>query len=835
MYWKLGWREIERHPVRALLTLASVVIAVAGVVAVGFASRTARRAFDDIYQAVAGRADLEVSTEIGDTFEDRLLDKISKLPGVEAAAPLIQRPVIMYVGKKSVQLMALAIDSKLDPAIRDIKLEAGKTLAEEPGVMLHAALAKSLGVKVGDSVDLMTRLGNKTTHVVGLYTLHGVAAASQGVEMLMPLSAAQVLYRTMNRLGAIQIVLKPGADIAQVKAEISKLLPPGVTVQPPAARSQMAEETSLSTQQGLNMARAFSLLVSVFIIANTFLIAVTQLRKQLGIMRAIGATRRQVALLVFQQALLMGLIGTILGSVVGVVVAHYLNHAMGELYVTTLPPIKLTPAPFIWAAAIGLIISMLGAALPARKASHSSPMEAIRDTVPGANEGVARGLVLTGGIMVVVCSAILAASIRGSLSMEIAVWGAVLLLIGMVLMLPIALPWLSQVASWVLRPWMWLEARLARRQLLRHRSRTTLTVGVVFIAISTGIGLANSVIDNVQNVRDWYHKTIIVDFYLRATGPSMATGLAADMPDTIDAEVKQIPYITASDTSRFMIVKAAGKQVSLIIRGYDNDKLQMFDLVSGDPTTVRESLKKGETVIGSVLAQRTKLKVGDDITMQTRNGDEKFRIAAVVNDYQAGGLTMYLDREFARKLFDIGGVDAYLINADPAHKAEVRDALQKVADKYGLELRTSSDVQQKIDSMMSGVVAGLWGMVFILLLVAAFGVANTLMMAVLEQTREFGLLRVVAMTRGQIRKTIFAQALVIGLLALVPGVFAGVGVAYLIHLATQPVIGHPVKFETHPMLMVGGLVFGLLIVVVAAWVPAERASRLELTTALRMG
>jgi putative ABC transport system permease protein len=90
------------------------------------------------------------------------------------------------------------------------------------------------------------------------------------------------------------------------------------------------------------------------------------------------------------------------------------------------------------------------------------------------------------------------------------------------------------------------------------------------------------------------------------------------------------------------------------------------------------------------------------------------------------------------------------------------------------------------------------------------------------------------MTRAQVRKTIFAQALVIGLLALVPGVVAGVGVAYLIHLATEPVIGHPVKFVPHPWLLAGGLVFGLIVVALAAWLPAERASRLELTKALRM-
>src|SRR6185436_2240189 len=144
---------------------------------------------------------------------------------------------------------------------------------------------------------------------------------------IMPLSAAQYYYLTFKKIDSAQIVLKPGVDESVARKEIQKLLPEGITVRKPEARSPMAEETSLSTQQGMRMGRAFSLVVAVFIIANTFLINVTHRRKQLGIMRAIGGTRRQIAGMVFREAMLMGIVGTILGSILGVVAAHYMTNA----------------------------------------------------------------------------------------------------------------------------------------------------------------------------------------------------------------------------------------------------------------------------------------------------------------------------------------------------------------------------------------------------------------------------------------------------------------------------------------------------------------------------
>ena len=833
--WKFAWREARMRPSRAILTLLSIVIGVAAVVAVTIASDTTGHAFDQIFKTVAGKAELEVVAPIGSSFDERIAAKIRELPDVQAVAPLIKRNTVMYVGKKQYRgLVALGVDPTIDHEVRDYDITAGKFSEKTGGILLDEAFANNAGIKVGQEVDLQTRRAFIKAKVAGYYKSRGVPTGTQGLTVIMPLSAAQYFYLTFKKIDSAQIVLKPGVDEGAAREQIQKLLPEGITVRKPEARSPLAEETSLSTQQGMRMGRAFSLVVAVFIIANTFLINVTQRRKQLGIMRAIGATRRQIAGMVFREAMLMGVIGTVLGSGLGVLAAHYLTGAMGALYQTKLPPIELKIWPFVVGGLCGLGVSLLAAALPAYKASHLSPLEAMRDVRSEELEGSSRWLVVIGICIALTGVCILAASIRGWLPMMHSVWAAVLVLIGLVLMLPVVLKPISIVAAFLFERSMPVESKLARLQLLRHHSRTTLTIGVVFIAIAAGIGLANSVMDTVENVRSWYRKSIVADFFVRAEAPSMATGAATDIPDSIAPEIKRVAGIDTIDALRLGAgIKAAGEDATIIARDHSRDEPPDLDLVSGDLSKLRDQFRGGQVAIGSVLAERTKLKIGDKITLDSQDGPKTFPIAAIVNDYQAGGLTIHMERKIAHDQLGLEGVNAFIITADHNRLQQVRSELEKITEKNGLLLLSSADIQQSIDVMMAGVVAALWAMVALLLIVSAVGVTNTLTINVLEQTREIGLLRVVAMTQGQVRKTIFTQAMIMALLALVPGILAGIGVAYLINLAMLPVTGHAVGFTLHPWLLVGGLIIGLLVVSFAAWLPANRASRLDLPTALR--
>jgi putative ABC transport system permease protein len=403
-----------------------------------------------------------------------------------------------------------------------------------------------------------------------------------------------------------------------------------------------------------------------------------------------------------------------------------------------------------------------------------------------------------------------------------------LALVGLVLLLPLLLKPLVIVAQWIIRPVARVESRLAGRQLLRHRGRTALTVGVLFIAVSTGFGLAGSLLDNVADVRHWYHTAIVGDFFVRAAMPDMETGLSATVPEGTGRLLRGIEGVKRLDSVRFVAARAAGQDV-IVIAVRNEFRSNAGDLATG---LLAPPSEEG-AVIGSVLAQRAGLKRGDSISLETRQGPQRLDVTAVANEYFAGGLTVNLRRETAERLLGVEGVDAYVIKADHRKLKEVEQALRELCVKQGILLQSYADLTQTIENMMAGMLASLWGLLVLGLLVAAFGVANTLGMNVLEQTRELGLLRVVTMTRGQVRRMIIAQALMLGLLGVVPGIPASVLMTYVLYLATPPVVGHPIPFIWHPWLLATGLGGALVIVLIAAWVPAERAARLELHTALR--
>ena len=840
LYWRFAWRELRQRPSRPILTLLSVVIGVGAVVAVTIASSTTHRAFDQIFKTVAGKASLQISTPVGTNFDERVLEKVREVPGVKVVAPLMARTTKLRFARegqkeKTYTVQVLGVDPAVDREVHDYEIVDGKPLDEEPGVLMEANFAKNQGIKAGDTVILSSPLDPFGEGVVaGLYKSNDIASGAAGAPMYLPITAVQQLWRSRGLINSAQVKTDPEVDPKAVESAIAAVLPKGVSVEAPATRSAMAEETSLSTQQGMRMARGFSVLVALFIIANTFLINVTQRRRQIGIMRAIGATRAQIAGMMYREALLMGIVGTILGSLLGILAAHYLTVAMGTLYQSELPPIELSVYPFLVGAAVGLGISMLAAVLPSRRASHLSPLEAMRDVLPEEIEGVQTGLTKLGAAVVLLGAAVMAGCVMGVLSMFHTVWAAVLMLAGAVLLMPLALKPLSGIVMFFLQLVMPVEGRLARLQLLRHRSRTTLTVGVVFIAAATGVGLANSVMDTVNNVQSWYRKAIVADFWVRASEPSMATGLAPDLPEGVGDEIDKVKGIRSKDALRLGSVKVAGETASLIARDHTETGVPDLDIVSGDPEcTPRGRSRTAKLLWGRCSLNVRNLKVGDKLVLETSTGDKSFPVAAIVNDYQSGGLTIHMERAVARLELGYEGISSYIIKADPKQIAEVRKQLLEIAERNGLIVESFTDIRAKIDRMMSGVVASLWAMVVLGLLVSAVGVTNTLTINVLEQTRELGLLRIIAMTQSQVRKTIFTQAVIMALLALVPGILAGVAVAYLINVAMMPVIGHPVHFGFHPVLLIGGLLAGLTVVSVAAWFPANRAAKLGLLEAVR--
>ena len=290
----------------------------------------------------------------------------------------------------------------------------------------------------------------------------------------------------------------------------------------------------------------------------------------------------------------------------------------------------------------------------------------------------------------------------------------------------------------------------------------------------------------------------------------------------------------ATRSGELIVAEHSGENsIIVLVREFKQQRQVYFDLIDGDGDEALRRLPEGAVVVGSVLAQRAALKLGDVIPLETREGTRQLPIVGIANDYLAGGMTIYMHRAVAEKLLDVQGVDAYVIQADNKQLPAVETALQVLCSEHGLLLQSYADLVGFIEQMMSGVIGSLWALLALGFVIAAFGLVNTLAMNILEQTREIGVLRVVAMTRRQVRRTILAQATMMGLIGLTPGALMGLLIARLINLSTLPTTGHAIQFVFRPWLLAVCFAAAFVIVVASAYLPAERATRLKLSNALQ--
>lgn len=843
------WRSMQQRPGRTILTVLSIVIGVTAAVAVGLGTATTRNAYKAMFSLVTGKAGLEVSAKGSGVFSIGLIDEVKKVPGVKVAAPVLDRAGSMSFGdNRRTRLKVLGIDPQLDPLVRDYVFASGRNVATGYEVALDDGLAKFLGLAVNDKVKILGsgRLGgSKEFTIVGLFRIESGVSLAQLGTALIPLSTAQGHFnpRTIPKdsIDKIQIVTDGEADV--VLSRIAKTLPDNVEVHKPAASTQLMQETLMASEQGLEVTTIFSLLMAAFIILNTFLMNVSERRRHISIMRAIGATRSQITWSLLSEAMLLGVIGTIIGIATGFGLAYVGTQVIAQAFEVQLPRLVevMTPWPFIVGAVFGILMSLIGAALPAWMAGQVSPLEGMNRLVrqPSRNFNT---LFLVGGLIQVVGSlAVTAACIYGYLPIDVATWAGLPLLIGLVMLNSLVLRPQVGIIGAVLGLFNRVEARLAQKQILRNHMRSALTIGVLFIAGSTGVGMANSIMDNVRDVHDWSGKAIIGDFFVRAMMPDMAQGNAPDLPAEIGEELKQVPHIDLDGTNLVEAkVLPPGQKTDdavtaiVVSRDFFSDD-PAFDLVEGQREGIGEPLRRGEVVIGSVLAHKLSLHAGDKLPLVTKTGVRQVPICGVANDYLVGGVSVYVWRPFAEEWLDATGVDGYIVRLKDGEKQfrpEVETQLAAIAKKYDVLLISQQDVAQSINRFVGGTEWSLWLLVLMGYVVAAFGMVNTLTMNVLEQTRELGLLRIVAMTKKQVRRTIVNQAMIIGGIGLPPGILVGVGIAYVQNLSMPASFGHHIRFHIYEWMLLGTLLGGLAIVIIAAWFPARRATRINVVEAL---
>jgi len=828
----LSWREFRSHAGRTLLSLLSIVVGVASVVSVAMATRATREAYADLYETLAGRAGLQIVASLGGGVDQQLVLPAQKLAGVESVVPVVQRATILRFKGQRAQALAIGIDPNNEVTKSDYPVAEGTWLKPEPGVLLETAFAKQLGVQVGDSIKLLVKRGLVELPVVGLVAPAQGAAFSQGL-LFLSISRAQYLFRIPKQLDVIYLNLADGADEVAVQKAMAAELPEGVRVEVPPARSALADQSLMAMYQGLNLASSLSVVVASFIIMNTFLMTVAERTKQMAIMRAIGATRKQILWLIMREGLWFGISGTVLGLAAGVGAAALLTRLIGRLFGTSMPAPSFTPTTCVLGVLVGLGVSLLASLVPAWKAARIPPLQGMRQVASVSNRKSKPIIPLLGFLLLCAASAVVVAVIQHHLPFSYSIPGTLAIFIALVLMLPLIIEPAARVVGFLLLPILGFEGKLAQRQLLRHRARSILTLGVLFVATATGIGTSITVLNDSKDVDRWFERSIGGDFFVRAMMLDMRTGKTADLPASVGEEIQAIPGIEKVRMARFVSTKSKDDYVIVAARDFNPEDPLYLDLKQGDEKTLLDKLLQGSVVIGNVLSERMKLNVGDTIELESENGTHQLPIVGVANDYAAAGLVVYMERKLAEKMLGITGVDVYIVQAKDGRLPEVEKSLDEITKKYDLLLQSYADVKQLVYGTKNGIIGSLWGLLALGFIVATFGIANTLAMNVLEQTREIGLLRVIAMTRGQVRRMIVSQAIILGVSGLTPGLIAGIIMALVSNYTTHSAFGHAAEFHLHPALLLVVLIAASFVVVLAAVIPAIRAAGLEPAKALR--
>ncbi|HYT77240.1 MAG TPA: FtsX-like permease family protein, partial [Vicinamibacterales bacterium] len=387
----ISWQYARRHVLRTALTVAGIVLGVAVFVAMHTANQNVLLAFSQTIDRIAGRTELQVTAgEAG--FGEDVLEKVQSASTVRIAVPVIEAVAESGLARQGT-LLVLGVDMTGDRRLREYDLESGQDaiiddplvfLAQPDSLIVSKDLADKHHLAVGSRLPLQTALGERPFTIRGIMEPTGLATAFGGSLVIMDVYAAQKMFGRGRTFDRIDLALAPGVTVADAERELTVLLGPGFEIQPPATRGRQAETMLAGYAVMVSISSAFALFVGMFIIYNSFAIAVTQRRSEIGILRALGATRRQIRWLFLGESAALGTIGSVAGLGLGLLIAHAtaatLSGLAADLYGVAQQASEVTARPVVLALAvvIGVATSVVAVVIPARNAANVDPVHALQ-------------------------------------------------------------------------------------------------------------------------------------------------------------------------------------------------------------------------------------------------------------------------------------------------------------------------------------------------------------------------------------------------------------------------------------------------------------------------
>jgi putative ABC transport system permease protein len=654
----------------------------------------------------------------------------------------------------------------------------------------------------------------------------------------MDVYAAQAVFGRGRTFDRIDIGVREGLDPAAVGRKLQDLLGPTYEVQPPSSRGQHFEALSRVYGLSANITSLFALFIGLFIIFNTFSIAVTQRRSEIGILRALGATRKQIRTLFLAESVAIGLAGSVAGIGLGLLMARgmagYISDILGEIYGIgeRTKDIAADPRLLITAVVIGTITSVIAAFIPARNAAAIDPVQALQkgkyQIITAGENRIRRllALVLTAAATACVLLA------RGSNWIYV---GYVLAISAGVLLTPTATALVSRVLRPLLKRLSPVEGALAADSLIQAPRRTSGTVAALMLSIALVIGLAGLAKASYMYIVQWMDVALNPDLFVTASESLTRRGFR--FPASVEDGLRAVPGVAEVQAVRNGRVIINGRPVMLTATEAGAIYARApLTLIEGSPTDLFGPVARGQALsVSENFAILHNYKRGDIVPIPSPDGVLRLPIAAIVRDFSDQQGNILLDLNTYRLHWRDDSINVFRVYVKPGAKAaEVRQAiLDRFGHMHRLFVLTNKDVRSYILRLTDQWFGLTYIQIAVAVLVAVLGIVNTLTVSITDRRRELGVLQAIGALRKQIRRTVWIEALAIGVIGLILGLAFGAAQLYYSLIATSTgFAGFRLTYEYPVAIALALWPVMLGAALLAALAPGESAVRGSLVEAL---
>jgi putative ABC transport system permease protein len=828
---KVALRGLLEHKGRLLATFFAVVMGVAFMSGVLTLTDTMNKAFDDLFADVYRDTDAVVrsSRELGDEatggvraqVDESLVDEVAAVDGVAAAegnvegyAQVIDREGDV-VGDPAMGAPTFGANWQVTPELNPFDIVDGRGPEAAGEIVIDRGTADDSGYAVGDTVPVQTQQGSGEYELVGIARF-GTADSPGGSNWVMWTTAeAQELVGQEGRYNAIGVVADDGVSQDEVVAAVDEVVPDGTEV---LTGEAITEETQSDVRQSLSFLTTFFLIfaliaifVGTFVIYNSFSIIVAQRTREMALLRAIGASRKQVRRSVIVEAVVVGLVASVVGFLAGLGVAILL----GELLQIPEGSLAILPTSIITAIAVGVIVTVVSALLPAWRASRVPPLAAMREVAVDTT-GRSRVRIILGALITLLGFGLV---IGGALdgSPQLVGYGVALVFLGVLFLGPAMARPVSSLVGAPLARVRGIPGRLARSNAGRNPRRTSATAQALMI----GVGIVAF--------------TLIINSSIRASiDESLERGFAGDfvvdsgtfgmigLPTTVADDLRDVEGIDIVAPARFGQATVNGEEEG--VGATDPGALELLDL---DVVQGNGDMAPGTVLITDDRAESDGLSVGDPVEIQFVDQEQPvtYTVGGIYEPSETGSIG-----DFALNLDDFtaavpNATDSliFLSLDDGVSVEEAEPRLERVVEPYATaEVQSVEEYKDTIGGQLDILLQLISGLLTLAIIIALLGIANTVALSIIERTREIGLLRAVGMSRRQLRSAIRLESVIISvfgtLVGLAIGLVGGWGIVTSLEDEGFGVFRIPVNWLV--FLVVMAAILGTL----AALVPAWRAS-----------